>query len=239
MDFARQGRQGLERPDGRLLNIDTVLKTDHNQPMITSFFTSLGSKENAPLVAAFAVAASVLLALGAPAEETLGQAVKLVYIHAALMWVAFGLLTLSGLLGGLYFVRRSPRVFSWSGASMIVAVALLLGTGSLGLITAKITWGGVFWAEPRLMMLGQILVIGIAAVFVARTVGESLPAAGAAAVAAAAAWVLLLRTERVIHPVSPIFSSDSAAIKIFPLLITVCLAFAGLQVVRYIVKLPN
>ncbi|MDP1808172.1 MAG: hypothetical protein Q8L35_01370 [Actinomycetota bacterium] len=76
-----------------------------------------------------------------PSEATLGDAVKLIYVHAALMWVGFGL--------------------------------------------------------------------------------------------AVIAWVLVIRTERVIRSVSPIFSSDSTAVKVFPLLISVMIAFAGLQVVRY------
>jgi len=193
----------------------------------------LHNRENTPLFIAAAVALAAGLAWLSPAEATLGNAVKLVYVHAALMWVGFGLLTLGGLAGATFLLWRKEALILWSTGCSVMGLALLIGTGILGTVTAKITWGAVFWTEPRLMMLGQILLVGLAAFFSFRLSGSKVVAGVANLCLAIVAWVLVLRTEKVIHPDSPIFASDSAAIKIFPLLITVMIAIAALLAIRY------
>ena len=164
----------------------------------------------------------------------MGQAVKLVYMHAALMWVAFGLLSLGAILGLLFLVLKRRSLSAWSYGSMATAVALLLTTGLLGSLTAQITWGGINWSEPRLLMLGEILLAGLAALVVAGLGSSAVLQSAINILFAIVAWGLLLRTELVMHPDSPIFSSESLAIKIFPLLITASLAFAALQAARYL-----
>lgn len=202
--------------------------------MVGNFFLLLGSRENIPLVAAFAVIVSIVLAWLSPAEATLGQAVKLVYVHAALMWVAFGLLSVGAILGLLFIVLRRRSLSAWSYGSTATAVALLLTTGLLGSLTAQVTWGGINWSEPRLLMLGEILLAGLAVLAVAGLSSSALLQSASNILFAIVAWTLLFRTELVIHPDSPIFSSESLAIKIFPLLITASLAFAALQTARYL-----
>ena len=186
------------------------------------------------MVAAFAVIVSIALTWLSPAEATLGQAVKFVYMHAALMWVAFGLLSAGAILGLLFLILERPSLFAWSYGSTATAVALLLMTGLLGSLTAKMTWGGINWSEPRFLMLGEILLAGLAVLAVAGLSSSPTLQSATNILFAIVAWGLLLRTELVIHPNSPIFSSDSLAIKIFPLLIAASLAFAALQAARYL-----
>ena len=193
----------------------------------------LRSRENIPLLVAGALLISILLAWLAPSEATLGDAVKLIYVHAALMWVGFGYLTIGGITGASYVIWRRDAFINWSYGSSFVGVALLLATGILGAFSAKITWGAVFWAEPRMAMLGRILFAAVIAGLAGRISGSKILGGAADFGLAVLAWVLVIRTERVIHPVSPIFSSDSTAVKVFPLLITATIAFAGLQLVRY------
>jgi len=193
----------------------------------------LQSRENIPLLVAGAVLLTAVLAWLAPAEATLGEAVKLVYVHAALMWVGFGLLTFGGAAGVLYALRRNEALIVWSSGTAVAGIMMLIATGLMGMLTAKITWGAVFWAEPRMLMLGQILGAGLIATLAGRISGSKSVTGAANFGLAVVAWVLVIRTERIIHPVSPIFRSDSTAIKVFPLLITAMIAFAGLQAVRY------
>lgn len=214
--------------------VDTGCEKVDNLSVFSRFFVVLSSRENIPLLAAFAVIVSVILAWLSPAEATLGQAVKLVYMHAALMWVAFGLLSVGAILGLLFLVLRRRSLSAWSYGSAATAVALLLMTGLLGSFTAQVTWGGINWSEPRLLMLGEILLAGMAVLAVAGLGFSAVAQSATNILFAIIAWVLLLRTELVIHPDSPIFSSESLAIKIFPLLITASLAFASLQGARYL-----
>lgn len=217
------------------ISMDRGRESGHNHTVINSFFSSMGSRENIPLTVAFAVTVSLILAWMSPAEATLGQAVKLVYVHAALMWVAFGILTIAGGTGLLYAFWRRSTLLAWSNGSVATAVGLLVFTGFLGLVTAKVTWGGISWSEPRLLMLGEIILVGLVAALVALVSRPSIYVALVNLAFAGVAWWLLIATERIIHPVSPIFSSESVTIKIFPLLITAGFAFAGVQMVRYLV----
>lgn len=193
----------------------------------------LRNRENIPILVAGAISISILLAWLAPSEATLGDAVKLIYVHAALMWVGFAFLTIGGIAGGAYLFRRRDVLINWSYGLSFVGVVFLLATGILGAFSAKITWGAVFWAEPRMAMLGRILFAAVIAALAGRISGSKVLGGAAVFGLAVIAWVLVIRTELVIHPDSPIFSSDSAAVKVFPVLITVAIAFAGLQLVRY------
>ena len=194
---------------------------------------ALGRRENIPLISAVAVFVSLILTWMAPAEATLGKAVKLVYLHAAIMWVGFGLLTIGGAAGLLYVFWRKKGFINWSCGSSFVGIALISITGILGAITAKITWGQIYWAEPRMAMLGWIIIAAVAAAVVIKLSESSVIAGLANCGLAVIAWTLLIRTERVVHPGSPIFNSDSLTIKVFPLLITGFIAIASLQIVRY------
>ena len=193
----------------------------------------LRSRENIPLVSAAAILLMVVFAWFAPAEATLGKAVKLVYVHAAMMWVGIGLISLGGIAGLLFLFFRNEAIIRWSSGSAVVGVALFALTGFLGAVTAKITWGGVFWAEPRMAMLGQIFFVAAVAAIAVRISGSKTIAGLANLGLGIITWVLIIRTERVIHPDSPIFRSDSTAIKVFPLLIAAMITIAGLQIVRY------
>jgi hypothetical protein len=195
--------------------------------------TALLSRENIPLLAAGAVALAAVALRLAPAEATLGQSVRFVYLHAALMWVGFGLLTVGGIAGWAFLIRRSKRLLEWSNGCSVVGLGLIVTTGLLGIWTAKLTWGGMFWGEPRMAMLLKILAAGSAAVAVRKLGGPPVAGAAANGLVAAAAWAWLLGTRLVIHPANPIFTSESLAIKLFPVAIGFLLAFAAVQIVRY------
>ncbi len=184
-----------------------------------------------PSVAVILVIA-VLIGAFAPKEQTLGSSVKLVYFHASLMWVAYILYTISGFLALVHLIGASEPIYYKVQALFQTALIILLITGLLGTLVAIITWGGVFWQEPRLAMLIEIVLISVAAVVLANLSGA--PRVGSLAVlfAVVANWLLLLRTERVVHPTNPIFRSPVLAIKIFPIIITLVLLIMAIQLSR-------
>ena len=79
----------------------------------------LRSRENIPLFVAGSVLLAVVFAWLAPAEATLGEAVKLVYVHAALMWVGFALSTSGGVAGVAYLFRRKDALIAWSSGAAV------------------------------------------------------------------------------------------------------------------------
>lgn len=196
---------------------------------MTDFFRS---EENIPLTIAASLAVAVLLALLAPAEQTLGSALKLVFVHAALMWVSFFMYTLAGIFSLVSLFSGGRKLYFWAQSSLRTGMLILFTTGMLGMITAKITWGGVVWQEPRMAMLAKML-LASGAVFV-----FSLILSGPKIIAAlniglvVTIWWLLLKTEKIIHPNNPIFTSGDIAIKLFPLAITFALGLMALQIAR-------
>lgn len=190
------------------------------------------SEDNISITAALALVVAVVLAFLAPSEQTLGSALKLVFMHAALMWVSFFMFSLGAILSLIYLIGGRKYIFFWGQASLGTAMILLFATGVLGTITAKITWGGIFWQEPRMAMLGKMLLVSVFVLILSRLISSTKILAVVQIVLVGAVWWLLLSTQKIIHPNSPIFSSRDISIKIFPLAITVVLGIMALQIAR-------
>jgi len=106
----------------------------------------------------------VLLALIAslvwlsPAEQTLGDVVKLIYLHGALArtgLVAFGA---AGLLGLAALVAPRPSLAAWCDAAGKAALAIWIVYALSSAISTYMAWGVlVAWGEPRVVDSVQVL----------------------------------------------------------------------------------
>lgn len=190
--------------------------------------------KNFPLVATIAFLLALILIWLAPAEKSLGQAVKLVFLHAAFMWVAFGLVTLQGLLSLVSLLTpQKATLIRFNALTLIASLILFLATGLLGLYTAVVTWGGVNWTEPRLFMLAEVLALGLIAIGLKTVLNPKLGSLVSLAFAVVV-WVLVLRTELVMHPANPIFSSNSLTFKTVPVSASLLIASAILALIFYL-----
>jgi hypothetical protein len=162
----------------------------------------------------------------APAEARLGQVVKLIYVHGALVWA--GLLTfgLAGLLGLVALLLRHvirKRAAAWyrgtRAAGLAALVVWIVYTLSAVLVTG-LTWGQwIAWGEPRVRATGMILLAAVAAAVAVRLVDQWDFTAMVNVALGIAPWIVVNRVEAVRHPVNPIGGSGSAAIQGFYLLI--------------------
>ena len=179
------------------------------------------------LAASFALLA--LVALLGPAERVLGGNLRLVVVHGAWVWtgkVAFGLAALTGLTALL-----APRRAAWPAASLALGRTGLffwLTYLPMSLLMMQLNWGGLFLDEPRWRIP---FAFGVAAVLLQAALAlfnhSRLTAAGNL-LFGAALWWRLGGTENVLHPNSPIFTSDAMSIQIFfILLLGISLAIAG------------
>jgi len=176
-------------------------------------------------------ALAILLIFFSPQEKTLGPVVKLVYAHAALMWVGLILYTIAALSAGIFMFSKKNTFWFWGEWGQKVATFTFFATFLLGLFTAKLAWGAIFWGEPRFRML-IIMIFFSVALFPAYSIGgKTRVVASLVVLAAIAVWIFLIRTELVFHPRSPILSSESLAIKIFPFLIAAVFLALALQIV--------
>jgi hypothetical protein len=172
------------------------------------------------------------LAAGGPAEKSLGVNVRVVYLHGAWVWTALaGFVAAAGFgLAGLLSRRTSLHAWScaWGRTGLLFWITYL----PLSLWAMQTNWNGMFLAEPRFRM-AVVFAIGGLLLQVGATIAED-PAWSSAAnllYAAALFWVLV-RTPNVMHPSSPIFSSNAWRIQVYFIALLVLTLLFAVQVAR-------
>ena len=93
--------------------------------------------------------AFIALVLLAPAEKTLGEAIRYVYVHVALTRAGMWGFYLAGLSGLVIAITAKERLQEWAQVVTWVSFALFFA-GGIGSVFAQLTsWGGLLWEEPR------------------------------------------------------------------------------------------
>lgn len=163
-----------------------------------------------------------------PAEKTLGEGIRSVFIHGALLLTGMLGLYLAGVLGlavavsGQEGLWKLTRTVGWVGFGMYVAGILM------SFPAARVNWGGMFLAEPRMRVAfnntALALLVLVATGFVKQVRANGLLTAGLAIFLAWSTYTAPL----VLHPSNPIGSSPSLAIKLtFAALMVLCVAAAA------------
>jgi hypothetical protein len=179
----------------------------------------------------------------APLERTLGTNIRLIYFHGAWVWVgklAFGAAAVAG-LGGL--VLRHVLHPGW--AERLPAWALALGRTGLffwvtylpmSLAVMQMNWGGLFLDEPRFripLMFGVVGLLLQAGFFLLDQ--PDLVCLGSL-VYGVTLWIALGEITNVLHPDSPIYTSDSFLIQAFFSLILALSVLIGVQIAAWIYR---
>ena len=182
-----------------------------------------------PLAAAGFFGLLAVCVVLAPAEAQLGQMIKLVYVHGALVMVGLAAFTVAGGLGlaALVIRRRVWYNGTWAAglAALIVWIVYILSS----MAVTGLTWGQVIaWNEPRVRASALILLAAVVLAVVTRLVDHRDFTAMVNVVMGVVPWILVRRAEAIRHPIDPIGSSQSANIQVFFVLIVA--AVAGLAV---------
>lgn len=163
-----------------------------------------------------------------PAEQTLGNVVKLIYLHGALArtgLVAFGA---AGLLGLTALVAPHPALSAWCDAAGKAALAIWIVYALSSAVSTYMAWGVlVAWGEPRVVASVQVLAVGLLIAGVNRFVAHPRFTAATNLLLGGLAWWLTQRAAVIRHPLNPIGGSDSVAIRGFYVaLLLACLLLA-------------
>jgi hypothetical protein len=189
-----------------------------------------GTRWNIILAAAISVlsAAAIGVAWLAPAEKQLGDAVKLIYLHAGLVLVSMLLVTVVGIFGLLYLVTGREIFLAWAKPAKLVTLIFWTVYLLQSMLAMYLTWNRVVFNEPRFLMAASILA-ALAAIYLLSTVFEAPRViASLNVVMGAGVWILVSQVGAVMHPTSnPISSSSSALIKVDSLLIFLFLLAAA------------
>jgi len=155
------------------------------------------------------------MTLVGPAEKSLGTNVRVVYLHGVWVWTAlFAFLAAAG-AGLVGLILQNEKLQHWSRALGRTGLFFWISYLPISMWAMQTNWNGLFLAEPR-WRLALIFSLGGLVLQIGVTLVESPAWASAANIAFALALSLALRaTEDVMHPASPIFSSDALRIQIY------------------------
>jgi hypothetical protein len=183
-----------------------------------------------PMAAAVLMALLPLWVVLTPAEERLGNLVRLVFIHGALVWVGLGVFSAAGALGLVALLVRRRVWYHGSQAAGAAALAVWFTYALSAVVVTGLTWGQwIAWGEPRVRATGWILIAATALAGVAWLVANRDFSAVVNVVMGVACWVVVRRAEVIRHPVDPIGTTESEAMRVFFFLIV--LTVAGLAVI--------
>jgi hypothetical protein len=174
----------------------------------------------------------VIVALVAPPDKMLGDRVRLVYVHGAIIRVVLATFVLSGALGAFYLFTNRSAAFDWSRALQEASLALWIIYLVVSTITTIQTWGGIAWFEPRWTFTLQMTGLAPIAYLAGRVLKHDRIAAALNAIVAAVMLFLLSQARLIIHPVDPIGASGDAAIESAYFIMLVLWALVGVQFVR-------
>jgi hypothetical protein len=176
------------------------------------------------------------LTLAGPAEKTLGSNVRIVYLHGAWVWAALASFTAAAITGLVGLLRRKEALHRWSIALGRTGLLFWITYLPISLWAMQANWNGLFLAEPR-FRVAVVFAIGGLLLQIGVVIADNLAWGSAANLAfgVALAWVLA-RTPNVMHPSSPIMSSEARSIQLFFLLLLSIVLLLGIQISRLFYK---
>lgn len=173
------------------------------------------------LIALCAAAALIVLAL-MPAEKTLGQVIKIVYLHGALSRAGMLGLVAAGGAGLASLVGRKPALAHWTRALLLSGWGFWVAHFIVSMPATRLTWGPwIAWGEPRVTMTLQLIAAGLVVIVITRLLDDNRFTAAAALLLAVAVAVMAGRTGVIRHPLDPIGTSPSTLLRLVYLLLLI------------------
>ena len=174
----------------------------------------------------------VILTFLGPAEKTLGVNVRVVYLHGAWVWTAMISFLAAALAGLAGLISRRPKAHFWSRAFGRTGLLFWITYLPLSLWAMQANWNGLFLAEPRwriglaFAIGGLLLQVGVS------LLDNPMWASVANLVFFGVLFWALASTKQIMHPDSPIFSSDATRIQLYFLALLTLILLLAWQLAR-------
>ncbi len=157
---------------------------------------------------------AIVLLLLSPAEKTLGDGIRSVYLHVSLTWTGMVGIGVSGLVGIVAVFKPRTRIIDWMTTIGLVALIMFAIGLVISLLAAAINWGAVFWQEPRTAGAIEIIALGVIVQFLAMLpIHNRVKGLLFVLLAAFMAWSVST-TPRVLHPGAAARTSTSTSIRL-------------------------
>lgn len=172
-----------------------------------------------PLFGLCALSVALILAL-MPQEKTLGQIIKLVYLHGALSRAGMIGFWAAGIAGAAYLIRPSEPFLRWSRALLWAGWGYWTAHFLVSMPATRLTWGPwIAWGEPRVTMTLQVIAAGLIVIAVAWLLDHARFTAATNLLLGLAILLMVERTGALRHPLDPIGASPSATLRLIYLLL--------------------
>lgn len=150
-----------------------------------------------------------------PSERSLGVNVRLVYLHGAWVWTALIAFAFSAIAGIFGLLLRRRQLDQWSLTAGRVGLIFWLTYIPLSIWTMQANWNGLYLAEPRFKVAVDFAIAGTLIQLALLLLRNARWGSMMNVLFFTALWVTLRTAEQVMHPPSPILTSESIAIRIF------------------------
>lgn len=184
------------------------------------------------VLALIGVAVALLIAL-APVERTLGEGIRVVYLHVALIWTGMLGIVLAGVVALPVLLAGWERPARWMELIAWVALGFYAVSGIVSLVAQVVNWGGIAWREPRTVTMLQLLAFFLIVQVVKSWLDAPRLKAGLNLVMAAVLLWSNWTTPLQLHPQDPIGTSSSQSIRLTFYLLFGLLTVAATWMVIY------
>ena len=199
-------------------------------PVMKKSFAQLASS---PLIwLLLSLAAVVLLTTIGPSEKTLGERVRIVYLHGAWVWTSLAAFVIAGVAGLIGIVTRKPslhqasRAWGWTG--LLFWVSYL----PISIWAMETSWNGLYLSEPRWRLALIFAVTGLLLQTGLALLDKPAWTSVANLLYITTLLLTLANTRNVMHPPAPVLSSDSLLIRGYFFVLLGFMFLAAWQITR-------
>lgn len=172
----------------------------------------------------------------APLEQTLGSNARIVYLHGAWVWVALIGFVAAALSGSAGLLLKKAMFHHWSRAMGWVGLGFWITFLPMSMYVMQANWNGLFLQEPRFRIPLNYAVVGLLMQIGLALLNRPLLTSAANTLFGIALLVGMSGMDTVLHPESPIFSSNARGIQLFFLTLVLLLSSAAWQIAELLVR---
>jgi hypothetical protein len=171
-----------------------------------------------------------------PSEKSLGSSVRVVYLHGAWVWAGLVTFMIAAFVGLAGLILHKEKLHRWSRAFGRTGLIFWITYLPISMWAMRTNWNGLFLAEPR-WRVALVFAVGGLLLQIGLTLIEDPAWASVANLVYCIALILALEnTENVMHPASPIMSSDAWRIQLFFAGLLILTLLAAVQLTLWIYR---
>ena len=165
------------------------------------------------IVAAMAMIVISSIVLAAPAEATLGEGIRSVYVHVGFTWAGMAGLYLAGGVGVVAAFWPNLTLVRWMRSVGIVGLSFFAAGTAVSLYAQQVNWGAISWVEPITVSMLRFTAVGIIVhILLSWPIGVRIKGGLSLALAALHVWSVD-NTALILHPQDPIGTSAATGIR--------------------------